>query len=161
MSGQAREADGVIAEAMAMAAQQAARDPKNIEVATDELAVLGQASLIALRAGDPARSIRHGRAALAIAARLPAGTLTSRDVRSDIAEAKSYLGFALLATAQARSVEAARRRALLTEARDLLGEAKAFLAEVRAQKLGTFPEEEAREIEEALARCDAALARLG
>ncbi len=160
ISGEAREADRVIAEALTSAAQLAARDPKNVEVATDRISVLGQAAFIAHRAGDQARAIRHGREALAISARLPEGARNSRDVRSDVAEAKAYLGYALMASAGTRSLDAGRRRFLLEEARGLLGEAMAFLAEVRAQGLGKYPEEEAREIEQALARCNAAIAKL-
>jgi tetratricopeptide (TPR) repeat protein len=159
LAGAVREADATIAEALAISARNAAQDPKNAEVSTDRIGVLGQAALIAHRAGDQPRAIRHGREALAVAARLPEGAQASRDVRSDVAEAKSFLAFSLLAASADRRLDEGRRRAMLREARGLLVEAKSFLDEVRTQKLGAFPEEEAREIDEALARCDGALAR--
>ena len=48
----------------------------------------------------------------------------------------------------------------LIPARHLLAEAVAFIAEIRAEKLGSYDESEAKEIADALARCDAAMARL-
>jgi serine/threonine protein kinase/tetratricopeptide (TPR) repeat protein len=160
MSGEAREAEAVIAEALAISARNIAQDPHNAEVGTDRLAVLGQAALVAQRAGNPPRAVRHGREALAMAARLPESVRASRDVQNDLAEAKSYLAFALLASAGDRKLDEGRRRAMLLEGRGLLIEAKAFLEEARAKKMGAFAEEEAREIDEALARCDTALAGL-
>ena len=41
-----------------------------------------------------------------------------------------------------------------------IADAAAFVAEIRAETLGSYDESEAREIVDALARCDAALARL-
>jgi len=159
LGGRAREAEAVIAEALEMANRNAAQDPKNAEVATDRISVLGQAALVAHRGGDQRRAIQRGREALAVAAALPEGVRASRDVRSDINEARAYLAFSLLAAAGDRRADAGRRRAMLLEARDLLVQARAFLDEVRAERLGSIAAEEAREIEEAYRRSEEALAR--
>jgi len=159
LGGRAREAEAVIAEALEMANRNAAQDPKNAEVATDRISVLGQAALVAHRGGDQRRAIQRGREALAVAAALPEGVRASRDVRSDINEARAYLAFSLLAAAGDRRADAGRRRAMLLEARDLLVQARAFLDEVRAERLGSIAAEEAREIEDAYRRCEDALSR--
>ena len=74
-----------IAEALAMADRNAAQDPKNAEVATDLISALGQATLVAHRAGDQRLAIQRGREALAVA-------------------------LALLAAEEAREIEDASRR---------------------------------------------------
>ncbi len=159
-AGDAREADRAVSEALEMSAGFMARDPANVEVTTDRIEALGQAAHIARLAGDPARAIRHGREALVLAARLPKDTLRVRDVRSDIAEAKAYLALALMASAESTKAGRDAKLAQLREARGLLGEMLKFADEVRAEKLGVMPEEDLREMQDALLRCEEAIARL-
>jgi len=49
----------------------------------------------------------------------------------------------------------------LREARGLLAGAAAFVAEARAEHLGAIPEDDTKELDAAVKRCDEALARLG
>jgi eukaryotic-like serine/threonine-protein kinase len=159
-AGEHGEADRTMSEVLALGAKRVARDPKNIEVFTDTLELLNLGSLAAFRVGDIPRAIRLGREALAQAARLPQDTQKAVYVRNSVAEAKSHLGAALLASAQSHSLDRGRRLALLTEARSLLVDAVAFLDQIRAEKLGSVDESEAKEIVDTLERCDAAIARL-
>jgi serine/threonine protein kinase len=161
LAGEPREADRVMAEALAMSADFIASDPANVEAATDRITTLAQAAFVANRAGDPARAIRHAREALAVAARLPADVLRIRDVRSNVAEAKAFLAYGLLAAAQAPRAGRGKRLAGLREARGLLRESLAFVDEARAEKLGAVPEDEVRQMQEALRRCEEGIARLG
>jgi tetratricopeptide (TPR) repeat protein len=159
-AGEHREADRTMSEVLTLGAQRLARDPKNVEVSTDSLELLNLGSLAAYRVGDNARAIRLGREALAQAARLPQDTQKAVYVRNNVAEAKSHLGAALLASAQSPSLDRGERLALLTEARSLLVDAAAFVDQIRAEKLGSFDEGEAKEILDTLKRCNEAIARL-
>jgi tetratricopeptide (TPR) repeat protein len=159
-AGEHREADRTMSEVLTLGAQRLARDPKNVEVSTDSLELLNLGSLAAYRVGDNARAIRLGREALAQAARLPQDTQKAVYVRNNVAEAKSHLGAALLASAQSPSLDRGERLALLTEARSLLVDAAAFVDQIRAGKLGSFDEGEAKEILDTLKRCNEAIARL-
>ena len=160
LAGDNREADRTIGEALKLGAELQARDPKNSDLAVTNLALLGKAALIAYRIGEAPRAIRHGREALALAARLPEETRKSRDVRSSVADAKSYLGAALLASAGLASTDPGRRLAVLLEARAFLAEGAAFIDEVRAEKLGDVPESYVQELMDTLGKCDEAIAKL-
>ncbi len=159
-AGELAEAERTIGEALELAAVLLARDPRNAERTVDSLMASNSAAFIAYRLGDPPRTIRRAREALAFAARLPEATRGTRDVRNIIAEAKFYLGGGLLASSSAPSLDVGQRRALLLESRSLLAEAAAFLDEVRREKLGHFNESESRELDDTLKRCEEALARL-
>lgn len=159
--GDHREAERTIIDAVRRGAELQARDQTNTELGVVRLEVLTQAALIAHRLGNQLQSIRYGHEALALAARLPADRRNSRDVRNEIALSKSYLGYAQLALAETASLDQGTRLALLREARTLLSDGVAFVAEARAEKLGPVIESEVKELEDALARCDRALARLG
>ncbi len=160
VAGEIPEARRTIAEAVTRAAELRAADPKNADLAVAYLGAHRQAAMIANRAGDRASAIRHAREALASVARLPEDTRKSRDMRNTIAEAKAQLGIALVASAEAPGLERSWRLALLAEARVLLADAVAFIAEIRTEKLGSYDASDAKEIVDALARCDAAIARL-
>lgn len=161
LSGQYPEADRTIVEALERGAKLLARDPRNIAPAIDYLVSLNNAALIAYRMGDPPRVIRHAHAALAVAARMPEETRKTVRVRGQLAEVKALNGGALLVAAGNPALARARRLALLTEARPLLAEAVAFVDQIRAEKLFAYPESVAREITDALRRCDEAIAKLG
>jgi tetratricopeptide (TPR) repeat protein len=160
LAGEHPEAERTIGGALARAAGLRAQDPKDANVAVDHLSALVQGAAIANRRGDRDGAIRHAREALDSAARLTEETRKSRDMRNAVGEAKAQLGIALVASAERAVVDRSRRLALLEDARALLADAHSFIAEIRAEKLGIYDESEAREIVDALERCDAALARL-
>jgi tetratricopeptide (TPR) repeat protein len=160
IAGEHGEADRAIAEALAANAVQIARDPADVSLAGDRVKILAEATLIAHRLGDQPRAIARGREGLDAAQRLPEGIRNSRDVRSHVAEAKAYLGYALLASGSGFG-DRTRQLAALREARGLLAGAAAFVAEARAENLGAIPEDEAKELDAAVKRCDEALARMG
>jgi tetratricopeptide (TPR) repeat protein len=160
LAGEHREANQVIGEALKRVTELQAADPKNVELIADRMKVLNQASIIAYRLGDLPRSARYGRDALALSAKFPEEVLKSRDMRSNIAEVKSSLGAALLATALSPSTDRGRKSALLLEARSMLGEAAAFLGQAKAENLGSINAAEERELRGNLERCDEAIAKL-
>jgi eukaryotic-like serine/threonine-protein kinase len=159
-AGQNREADRTFSEALKLDAERMARDPKNVEMYTDNLKLLNLASLVAFRVGDHPRAIHLGREALALAERLPPETRKVQYVRDYVAGTKSHLGAALIASAQSALLDRDKRLALLREARSLLVDAIAFLDEIRRDNLGAYDEGDAKELTDNLARCDAAIARL-
>ena len=160
IAGEHGDADRAIAEALAANAVQIARDPADVSLAGDRVKILAEATLIAHRLGDQPQAIARGREALVVAQRLPEGARHSRDVRSHVAEAKAYLGYALLASGSGAGART-QQLAALREARDLLAGAAAFVGEARAEHLGAIPEDDTQELDAARKRCDEALARLG
>jgi eukaryotic-like serine/threonine-protein kinase len=158
--GEHREADRTIAEAIALSAMLAARDPANMTVAIDRVHTLSQAALIAYRLGDQPRAIARGREAVAFAEKLPLETRKSRDVRARIAEANAFLGYGLFAASREVG-ERERQLALLREGCPLLAGGVAFMAEFRALKQGSVPEDDVKAMTDATNRCNEALARLG
>jgi len=160
LAGEYREADRTIREAVESSQGLVARDPTDAALAIERMGILVVAADIAGLLGENARAIRHGREALAHAARLPKETRKSRDVRARIAEAKVFTGYGLLASAGADSLERGERLAKLREARSLLADGVAFLGEMRTEKLGSVPEDVERKLTDALKRCNEAIARL-
>jgi tetratricopeptide (TPR) repeat protein len=160
IAGEHGEADRAIVEALTAIAAHIARDPADVSLALDRVKILAEATLIAHRLGDQPRAIARGREALVAAQRLPEGIRSSRDLRGHVAESKAYLGYALLASSSGAG-DRTRQLAALQEARGLLAGAAAFMAEVRAENLGDIPEDEAKELDAAVKRCDEALASLG
>ncbi|MBL0141508.1 MAG: serine/threonine protein kinase [Betaproteobacteria bacterium] len=160
-SGQLLEADRTIAEAVDRGAELVARDPKNVAPAMGHLGALNTAALIAYRMGDHPRTVRFGREALAVAARIPEDTQKTRDWRGASAEAKALVGAALLGSAGRAAPDRGRQLAMLTEARSLLADAVAFVDQLRAEKLDSkFVKGADDEIRDALKHCDEALAKL-
>ena len=162
LSGQLREADRIIAEAVELGAKLVARDPKNIAPAIGYISALGIAALIAYREGDHPRAIRFGREELAATARIPEDSRNTRDMRGSVAEAKALIGAALLASASRAAPDRVKQLAMLTEARSLLADAMAFVDQVRAAKEDSQFQPGADEvIAAALKACDEELAKLG
>jgi len=160
VAGDYREADRTIGEAVAINKGLLAQDPKDATLMIDHMKFLVIATNIAVQLGDNERAIRLGREALARSARLPAEARMSRDGRNGIAEARIYIGYALLAEAGKGSLDRGTRMAMLREARALLATGVAFLAEIRAENLGAIPEDDKKQLEDAVKRCDEAIARL-
>jgi tetratricopeptide (TPR) repeat protein len=160
LGGDAREADRTMVEAIALSRELADRDPSNVTLVEDRMRVLAGASHLAIQVGDPIRATRYSREALAIAERLPERSRKSRDTRVTIANAQAGLGYALLASAGPAAGDRDRRLAMLREARLVLAHAGAFLAAMRAENLGAIPDDEAKNFEEKVKRCDEAIARL-
>jgi serine/threonine protein kinase len=160
VAGDYREADRAIGEALAINMGLLAQDPKDATLIVDHMKFLIVAANVAVHLGDNARAIRLGRGALAHGERLPAQARMSRDGQNGIAEAKVYIGYALLAEAGKGSLDRGVRLAMLREARSLLAAGVAYLAEMRAENLGAIPEDESKQLEDAVKRCDEAIARL-
>jgi hypothetical protein len=160
LAGQHREADAMIAEALALNAGQRARDPANVELAVDRLGMLQAAARTAYRLGERERAMRIARDALAIPATVPAGTQRMRDVISWSADAKIYLGLSLLELVEEGRVAPERRLEALRESRRLLAEVRDLMAELQARKLAKPREDVIRDVVAALERCDQALLKL-
>lgn len=157
-TGEYREADAVMGEAVKRAAALVALDPRNVNLAGVYLVVQANAALMANRVGDPARAVRHGREAIAIAAGLSPDARATRYVHGYVAFAKVHVGAALLAMAANGAPR--ERLSMLLEARGLLADGVAYLEEIRAHHLGPLSEADVRELMDYVARCDAALAQL-
>jgi hypothetical protein len=131
-----------------------------VAVAIDRVHTLSQAALIAYRFGDQPRAIARGREAVAFAEKLPPETRKSRDVRARIAEANAFLGYGLFAASREAGGRD-RQLALLREGCPLLAGGVAFIAEFTALKQGSVPEDDVKEMTDAMNQCNGALARLG
>ena len=161
VGGELRQADQAMLEGLALSQRLVAADPSNADLAMDRLRSLAGASHLAIKLEDLPRAARHAREALAIAAGLPEPVRRSNRVRINVANAQAGLGYALLASAGPAAGDRKARLALLLEARANLAQAAAFLAVMRAEKnLGAFPDDEVRNFEEKVKRCDEAIARL-
>jgi hypothetical protein len=159
-AGDFRPADRSMVEALALSRDLYARDPANADVATDRIRILAGACHLALKLGDLPRAIALAREALAIAARLPEQTRKSTDLRVNIVNAQAGLGYALFASAGLAG-DRGKRMALLLEARSMLAEAMQYLQAMRAGNLVVpFSDEDVKNFEETVKRCDAAIARL-
>ncbi len=160
LAGDYREADRTIGEALGISRGLVVKDPKNVSHVADLMTHLNVATQAAWNLGDNPRAIRLGREVLAHGARLPAQARSSRHVRYALVEAKVYIGYALLAEARKGSFDRGDRLARLREARSLFSDGFAFLAEVRAENMGTVPDDEVKRLEDAVKQCDEAIARL-
>ena len=160
LSGDLREADRTIGEALGLARGLRERDPdpNNTEPGIRMLTALAQAAEIAYGLGDLPRAIRRGREALALAASLPAGALQSRDLRDDVTWTKATLGLALVAQPGAGS--ASTRLASLGEGRTYLAERLAFIAEAEETGTGAYDDKEVAAVRDGLAKAQAEIARL-
>jgi hypothetical protein len=150
----------MIAEALALNAEQRARDPANVELVVDRLGMLQAAARIAYRLGERERAMRIAREALAIPATVPAGTQRMRDVIAFSADARIYLGFSLLELVEEGKVAPERRLETLRESRRLLVEVRELMADFQARKVGKPREDVMRDVAAALERCDQALLKL-
>jgi tRNA A-37 threonylcarbamoyl transferase component Bud32 len=157
-AGRHAEAGETIAEAHAIGVEIAGSDPGNVQLAENVLRAAANSALIAYRAGEAARSVARGREAVALARGIPEGARKSRDVQARIAEAHAYLGLGLLASAE-RAADPDRKRSLLREARPLIAGGVAFIEAWRASQEGSVPEEDAKELSDALERCDELIRR--
>jgi tetratricopeptide (TPR) repeat protein len=160
LAGDQRQADAMIAEALALNAEQRARDPANVELVVDRLGMLQAAARIAYRLGERERAMRIAREALAIPATVPAGTQRMRDVIAFSADARIYLGFSLLELVEEGKVAPERRLETLRESRRLLVEVRELMADFQARKVGKPREDVMRDVAAALERCDQALLKL-
>jgi hypothetical protein len=159
--GELRRADELLAGATTLVEEMAARDPDDMSIAINRLEIMVGAADVANRLGEHPRAMRTSREVIASAAKLPKESLGSRDVRIQVAEAKVVLGYALLATAEARTGDRDRALPLLLEARSLFGDVTRFLEDVRAEpSLGAVPEYKLREFAQARARLEQALLKL-
>lgn len=154
------EADRTIGKALEQNAWLYARDPNNVELAIERLIALENASTIAYRVGDMQRTLRFARETIAQGGRIPEAIRNTVSMRSHLSEAKALMGGALLAMANAPSLDREKRLAMLTEARSLLVGHIAFLDGVRRDKLGVFAEEAINEVHDAIKACDEAIAKL-
>lgn len=157
-AGETREAVAVAADAKRRYGALHRADPKNADLASSHMQALTTASTVARLAGDLPAAKREAREAIALERTLPEATRASKEGRNYRADAQYALGMALFETG--KRADAARRGALLREARPLLAAAVDFIAAARTEKLGAIPEGEAKAREDALRACDQALARL-
>jgi tetratricopeptide (TPR) repeat protein len=160
MAGDVRAADRTPVAMAPLAAALGARDPTNVDVLGQRMAILVAGTEVALQAGDAPRSVRVAREALALAPRYPEQARKSREVRGNVARAKAFLGYGLIATSGPAAGTRGERLARLLEARALLAEVSAYLVEHRAQNLGELPADEIRRFEAEIRRCDEAIAKL-
>ena len=154
------EADQTIQAALMQARLQAAADPGNTYQLVTILQALGTSVRIAYRNGDFANTIQRGRETLAHFSTLPGELQKTRDARDTFADMKSYLGLALLATADKAVANAGKQAATLKEACSLLADSVAFMDEVRAEKLGPIDDADASERTNGLAQCKAQLTKV-
>ena len=159
LAGQVREADAAAAQAREAMRSALAAEPDNVDIAHTAVNLLALSSIIARQAGDHTRAVAEAREALALDAKRPAESRGSTEARSNGARAQFALGAALLASAQRPGEPAAKRVAMLREARPLLADALRFVGTARAEKLGVIDEREVRDREQALRDCEEALRR--
>jgi serine/threonine protein kinase len=155
------EADQAIELALKQQNVLSAADPKNVTARTEVFNTLALATGIAYLQGDLAKAERRGREALAHYTALPEETRGLREVRSSLADAKSYLGLALLASAAKSPTAPARQASGLREACVLLADGVAFLEELRTSQQGAIDETEVKARAEGFARCRLQMAKVG
>ncbi len=160
LTGEDRQADEMIIEALKLNAAQRARDPINVELAVDRIGMLQAAARIAYHLRDYERTIRNGRDGLATYETLPQATQQMRDAWSFATDAKRYVGEGLLASVEVGSVPPGRQREALLESHRMLAEVIALYAGVRARKTMAIRDGAIESVAKSLERCDKALARL-
>jgi hypothetical protein len=132
-----------------------AADPKNVKLQTDIFLTVAAATEIDYRQADHGKAIKRARDGLARFAALPNEVRGVREVRSSLADTKSYLGLALLA---ANDKPGAPIPAL-KEACAQLADGLAFLEEWRASQQGAINETEFKERRDGFTHCQARMAQ--
>lgn len=131
-------------------------DRGNMEILVGRLQAFTEAAHLSRERGRLDEAVERARIAVKAVDGLTADTRASRDGRNYIADARYQLGRAWLAKAEGARGDP-RRREWLQAAKPGPAAAVKFIAEARAEKLGFIPEDEAKEREDALARCEALL----
>ena len=140
---------------------QAAIDPDNAGDLASMLRAHGQAVRIAYRQGNQEQAIRRAREGQAHFAATPVQLKKLLATRNDYSEVTTYLGLALMATAEQRGMAPDQQVTALREACGLLADSVAFVDEVATIIPGAGEWDDARERKAGLARCKAQMAMAG
>ena len=157
--GQYAEAGAVIELALQQLHALTTADPENVTLRTDTFHALAAATEIPYLGGDMDSAIRRGREGLSYFAALPEEVRGVREVRSSLADMRSYLGLAIMSVASKPGASPGRPAAGLGEACALLADGVAFFEDMRTSQQGAVKESAAKVRNDGLALCRRQLAK--